>query len=104
MAENIAMFYLRDLAAIEMQIRSANRGSGNMQNDIVGLLNAGIGYIFNLYVMWTVIRQCFHAASGVTVNVVFVYKRVDTSGRLLEKQVALGLFLENTRFFNNKLP
>ncbi|ENZ87886.1 hypothetical protein D088_890050 [Salmonella enterica subsp. houtenae serovar 16:z4,z32:-- str. RKS3027] len=37
-------------------------------------------------------------------NVVFVYKRVDTSGRLLEKQVALGLFLENTRFFNNKLP
>ncbi len=57
-----------------------------MQNDIVRLLNAGIGYVFNLYVMWTVIRQCFHAASGVTVNVAFDYVRVAIPERLPEKQ------------------
>ncbi|ESH47766.1 hypothetical protein SEEC0006_00255 [Salmonella enterica subsp. enterica serovar Choleraesuis str. 0006] len=92
------MFYLWDLAAIEMQIRSANRGGGNTQNDIVRLLNAGIG-TFQPYVMWTVIRQCFHAASGVTVNVAFDYKRVAIPERLPEKQAALGFFLENTRLF-----
>ncbi len=48
MAENITMFYLWDLAAIEMQIRSANRGGGNTQNDIVRLLNAGIGSLSRL--------------------------------------------------------
>lgn len=99
MAENITMFYLWDLAAIEMQIRSANRGGSNTQNDIVRLLNAGIGYVFNLYVMWTVIRQCFHAASGVTVNVTFDYKRVAIPERLPAKQAALGFFLENTQLF-----
>ncbi|MDO72930.1 hypothetical protein EB444_00575 [Salmonella enterica] len=53
--------------------------------------------------MWTVIRQCFHAASGVTVNVAFDYKRVAIPERLPAKQAALGFFLENTRFFSAKL-
>lgn len=39
------------------------------------------------------------AASGVTVNVAFDYKRVAIPERLPEKQAALGFFLENTRLF-----
>ncbi len=57
-----------------MQNRSANRGGGNTQNDIVRLLPRRDQVRFQPYVMWTVIRQCFHAASGVTVNVAFDYK------------------------------
>lgn len=63
----------------------------------------GSGTFSTFYVMWTVIRQCFHAASGVTVNVAFDYKRVAIPERLPAKQAALGFFLENTRFFSARL-
>ncbi|MOA55702.1 hypothetical protein D3C78_1795380 [compost metagenome] len=64
MTKNIAVLYLRDLAAIEMQIRPADRGGGDAQNNIVSVLNNRIGNVFNANAVWTVIRQCFHATSG----------------------------------------
>ncbi|MNC51338.1 hypothetical protein D3C75_1006270 [compost metagenome] len=64
MAKNIAMFYLRDLAAVEMQIRPADRGGGNAQNDVVSVLDDRIGNRLNANAVRAVIRQCFHATSG----------------------------------------
>lgn len=57
MTKNIAMLNLRYLPAIEVQIGTTNGGGGNAQDDIVRLLDNGIGNIFYLNMMRTVVRQ-----------------------------------------------
>lgn len=63
MAKNVAVLHLRDLSAIEMQIGAADRRGRDAQNDIVGLLDNGIGDILDANMVRTVIRKCFHATS-----------------------------------------
>ncbi len=61
MAEDIAMFHLRNFASIEMQVGAANCGSGNAQDDIVRLFNGRVGNIFNANGVRAMVRQSSHA-------------------------------------------
>ena len=63
MAKNIAVLNFRDLAAVEMQIGSADRRGRYAQDDIVRLFNDRVGDILDTNMMWTVVRECFHATS-----------------------------------------
>jgi len=62
-AKNIAVFNFGDLPAVEMQIRSADRRGRYAQDNIVRLFNNRIGDILDTNMMWTVVRECFHATS-----------------------------------------
>jgi hypothetical protein len=47
-SENIALLKLDNGAVKQMQIRTANCGSGDLDNDIAGLENGGLGHLDDL--------------------------------------------------------
>src|SRR5476651_2825312 len=57
MAENIAVFSGGNLAAIQVQVRTADSRRRDSQQDIVGLLNDGVRNGFDPNVMGTVISE-----------------------------------------------
>ncbi len=83
-----------------MQIGSANRGGGNTQNDRPGCSMPGSG-TFSTFAMWTVIRQCFHAASGGNGGVAFDYKRVAIPEKTAGKTGGFRIFSGNTRLLTS---
>ncbi|MNI54636.1 hypothetical protein D3C73_1095380 [compost metagenome] len=62
-AEDIAVFRLRDLASIQMQIGTADRRSSDPQNDVVVVLDDGIGNVVDLDAVGAVVSECSHGRS-----------------------------------------
>ncbi len=57
--EHVAGLHSRNLAAIDVQVRAADRGGGHAQRDIVGLGQHGVGNRFDANVFRSVIAQGF---------------------------------------------
>ncbi|MNJ77373.1 hypothetical protein D3C77_748600 [compost metagenome] len=60
MAEDVAMFGRRDLASIQVQVRSTDCGSGHSKDDVVRLLERGVGNGIHPDIVCTVVGQCSH--------------------------------------------
>jgi hypothetical protein len=60
MAEDVACFGGRNLAAIEVQVGAADGGGSDLQDDVVGFLDDGVGDRFDPHVMGGMVEQCAH--------------------------------------------
>src|SRR5690606_3886460 len=64
MAEDVAVLHLGDRAPVQVQVRTADRGGGDLQDDIVIGDDGRIGYGFHSNVVTAVIGKCAHAGSS----------------------------------------
>ena len=64
MAEDIARFGFWNFASVEVQVRAANGCGGDPEDDVVFLLNDGIGDVIDPDVVCSVVGQCSHKVSS----------------------------------------
>src|SRR5690606_17325177 len=62
-AEDVAIFHARDLAAVDVQVRTADRGRGHAHDDVVRLRERGIGHGFNADILRSVVGQGLHGGT-----------------------------------------
>ena len=60
MAQHVAVFHLRNDAAIDVQVRTADGASGDLDNGVARMLNLGVGNFLAADVTLAVPRQRFH--------------------------------------------
>ncbi|MNV47153.1 hypothetical protein D3C71_1390120 [compost metagenome] len=61
MTEHVAGMQIRDLAAVQMQVRAADRRGGDTQDDVVRGGQRGIGHGIDPYILAAVVSQCAHS-------------------------------------------
>jgi hypothetical protein len=62
MAKDVAVLHARHLAAIQMQVRSADRRRGYAQDDVVGLDQGRVGHVFDADIECAVVGKRLHAS------------------------------------------
>jgi hypothetical protein len=60
MADDVARLHLRDKAAVNMQVRAADRAGGHLDDGVLRMLDLGIGDFFAANVGFAVPGECFH--------------------------------------------
>ena len=63
-AHDVAGLHARHLAAPEVQARAADRGGRHPQEDVVAVLQDGIGDALDAHVLGAVIDQCLHGCTS----------------------------------------
>ena len=58
--EDVAAFHPRELPPIDVHVGATNGGGGYAQQNVIVVLENGVRYIVNAYVVRSVVSQCFH--------------------------------------------
>ena len=64
MAKNIAILHARNLAAIDVQVRTTNSGCSHLQNNVIIIDKNGICNIFDAHIAGALVGEGFHVEFG----------------------------------------
>ncbi len=62
-SEHVAVMQIRNLAAVEMQIGTADCSGGDAQDEVVIGSQHGVRHGFNAHILAAVVGQCLHCRS-----------------------------------------
>jgi hypothetical protein len=63
MAENVSLFHRRDIAAVDMQVGTADGGRGDFDDGVAGVQDFGVRNAFNPNIFFSIVTDSFHRGS-----------------------------------------